>query len=101
MDSVKATSAVANKLNITREDLENIIISDCQQNIFDLEYNRISLVLRALNTFKTATAAAAELNISERSVFRYMSAYNIKKHNSKSGVIYAIEKSAFRVKKRA
>lgn len=101
MDSVKATSAVANKLNISREDLENIIISDCEQNIFDLEYNRISLVLRALNTFKTATAAAAELNISERSVFRYMSAYNIKKQNSKSGVIYAIEKSAFRAKKRA
>jgi hypothetical protein len=44
-----------------------------------LEFNKLMLILKILNTSKTITSASKKLGISERTIYRYIKGYNLEK----------------------
>lgn len=85
LDKLNIINLLLSALSVDREELENIIYNDSDNDVLDIEYNRIKLVLKALNSTPSVKDAAKELGVSERTVFRTMNIYDIEKTRTKHG----------------
>lgn len=59
----------------------HLVEAEPKDNIspYNLEFNKFLLILQALNNNKTQKAAAKTLNVSERTIYRYIHDYKLKK----------------------